>query len=85
MILGVFGVQIGDVELLDEGDHLRASEVAEGVTGDAKLNGTGLALAAALGKGGERGGGAGSAASALDCTKLRREKDDFIGKLRETQ
>jgi len=38
MILYVFGVESEDVELLQEGDHLGSSEVAECVAGDAQAN-----------------------------------------------
>ena len=41
MIFCIFGVKRGDVELLHPGDHLGASEIAEGVAGDAKLDGRG--------------------------------------------
>ena len=43
MILHVLEVQIGDLELLHETDHLGAGEVAEGVAGRPKINGRGLA------------------------------------------
>ena len=43
MIFRVFAVQIGKVELLHEADQLRAREVAEGIAGQAEVDGRGLA------------------------------------------
>ena len=36
VVLDVFYVEIADTKLLEEADHLRASELAKGVTGDAQ-------------------------------------------------
>ena len=38
VVLDVFYVEIADTELLEEADHLRASELAKGVAGDAQLS-----------------------------------------------
>src|SRR5215475_8603932 len=38
MIFRVFQVYVGHVELLQESEHLRAREIAEGVAGDSEMN-----------------------------------------------
>ena len=57
MVLDVFHVEVGEAELLQVAEHLRAGEVAEGVAADAELDGQGLPVSGSASANDGRGAG----------------------------